>query len=274
MIIKALLAITVTTAAATSAYAVDSYTIEDTVGQAAVSKSAQQVDIISIRSGMAAADALSILGKDYGGEDKIDRFNMKIGTRQVQSQQFDVYYEGGDILKAGKAEVYLTSPVSGNRVFAANRIVNFKVENGLPTVDAIKAQLIQKYGPPSVVNPEPFKKGNEAMFWYLGGKGECTEKYEICTTAYDGGPSGGAGGVHGGYNISKTADYERAAKFGADVVVSARIQTAYGYPDGVRSLQVTFVDLNLRARSARADFDLLMRKQAEFDAKSVAMPKL
>ena len=274
MNIKAALVLAIAAFASSPAMAIDSYTITETVDQAAVSAVDRPFDIIGIKPGMSASDALAILAKDYGGEDQINRFNMKLGTRQVQSQQFDVFYEAGDLLKAGNMEVYLTSPISGNRVFAANRNVKFKVEEGLPGVDAIKEQLVGKYGKPSLVVPSQFGGNNFEMFWYLGGKGECAEKYGVCTTAYDGGPSGGAGGVMGGYDIANTEKYETAAKLGADIVISAAARTAHGYPDGVQALQVTFVDLKLRALSARADYDLVFKKQAEFDAKAVATPKL
>ncbi|MDW9481947.1 hypothetical protein GOB57_25180 [Sinorhizobium meliloti] len=274
MNVKAALVLAFASLAASPALAIDNYTIPETVDQSAVSVVDRPVDIIGIEAGMSASDALAILAKDYGGEDKIERFHMKIGTRQVQSQQFDTYYTGGSVLKQGMAEVYLVSPAAGNRVFAARRIVNFKVEEGLPGVDAIKAQLIEKYGKPSLVNPHPYAKEHEAFFWYLGGKGECTDQYGVCTTPYDGGPSGGAGGVLGSYDVAKTEDYEQALAYGADVVVAATMRSAYGYPDGVQTLTVSFVDLKLRAKSARADYDLVFKKQAEFDGKAVAMPKL
>ncbi|MCS4088785.1 hypothetical protein [Rhizobium sp. BK176] len=272
MFVKAAILSAFAAFAATSAFAIDNYTIPETIDQSAVSIVDRPVDIIGIKPGMTASDALAILAKDYGGEDNIDRFHMKIGTRQVQSQQFDTFYTGGDILKAGIAEVYLASPAAGNKVFAARRVVNLKVEDGLPTVAAMKAQLVEKYGKPSAE-----EKSNDRltkMFWYLGDKGVCTEKYDACTTSYDGGSSGGAGGVLGSYDVSKTEDYEKAATFGSDIVVVAEIITAYGYPDGVNELTVSFVDLKLRAKSARADYDLVFKKQAEFDSKAVAAPKL
>jgi hypothetical protein len=269
MNLKAALVLAFATLASSPALAIDEYTITETVGEAAVSAVDRPVDIIGIKAGMSASDALAILAKDYGGEDRIDRFHMKVGTRQVQSQQFDSYYSGGELLKKGMAEVYLVSPAAGNKVFAARRIVNFKVEDGLPSVAAMKAQLTEKYGKPSV--DDTVKRG--ALFWYIGGKGEC-KGTDVCEWAYDGGPNGGAGGVLGSYDVSKTEDYERATTYGADIVVVANLRTAYGYPDGVQSLAVSFVDLNLRAKSARADYDLVFKKQAEFDGKAVAMPKL
>lgn len=272
MNVKAALVLAFATLAGSPAFAVDNYTIPETIDQSAVSVVDRPVDIIGIKPGMSASDALAILAKDYGGEDKIDRFHMKIGTRQVQSQQFDTLYKGGEILKKGIAEVYLTSPAAGNKVFAARRVVNFKVEDGLPTVAAMKAQLVEKYGNPSAEDKP--NKSSIQMFWYLGGKGVCTEKYDVCTTSYDGGSSGGAGGVLGSYDVSKTEDYEKATTYGADIVIVAELSTAYGYPDGVKDLEVSFVDLKLRAKSARADYDLVFKKQAEFDAKAVSMPKL
>jgi hypothetical protein len=272
MNLKAVIVLALSTLAASSAFAIDQYTITETVDQSAVSVVDRPVDIIGIKAGMSASDALAILAKDYGGEDQIERFHMKIGTRQVQSQQFDTYYTGGSVLKEGMAEVYLVSPAAGNKVFAARRTVEFKIEDGLPTVAAMKAQLIEKYGKPSAED-KPNNSLSE-MFWYLGGKGICTEKYGVCTTSYDGGSNGGAGGVLGSYDIAKTEDYEKATTYGADIVVVATISTAYGYPDGVKSLSVSFVDLNLRAKSARADYDLVFKKQAEFDGKAVAIPKL
>ena len=149
MNVKAALVLAFATLVASPALAVDNYTIPETIDQSAVSAVDRPVDIIGIKPGMSASDALAILAKDYGGEDNIDRFHMKIGTRQVQSQQFDTFYKGGEILKKGIAEVYLASPAAGNKVFAARRVVNLKVEDGLPTVAAMKAQLVEKYGKPS-----------------------------------------------------------------------------------------------------------------------------
>jgi hypothetical protein len=268
---KAALVLALATFAATPALSVDSYIIPETIDQSAVSVVDRSVDIIGIKPGMSAPDAMAILAKDYGGEEKIDRFHMKIGTRQVQSQQFDTFYTGGDILKKGMAEVYLVSPAAGNKVFAARRVVKFKVEEGLPTVSAMKEQLVAKYGKPSAED-----KANNSltkMFWYLGNKGECNGN-DVCTWSYDGGPSGGAGGVLGAYDISMTEAYERSTTYGSDIVIVADLRTAYGYPDGIQSLSVSFVDLNLRAKAARADYDLVLKKQAEFDSKAVAMPKL
>lgn len=271
MNIKAALVLAFASLSASPALATDEYTIPETVDASAVSVVDRPVDIIGIKSGMSANEALAILGKDYGGEDKIDRFHMRIGTRQVQSQQFDTYYTGGELLKKGIAEVYLVSPAAGNKVFAARRVVNFKVEDGLPSVGAIKAQLVEKYGEPSAE-----QKSNDSltkMFWYLGGKGECNGT-DVCTWSYDGGPNGGAGGVLGSYDVSKTEAYEQAMTYGAEIVVVANLRTAYGYPDGIQTLSVSFVDLKLRAKSARADYDLVFKKQGEFDAKAVALPKL
>lgn len=255
----------------TPVLAVDEYRIEQTVDASAVSPAGASVDIIGIKAGMHAADALSILNEQHGQEG-IDRFHMRIGTRQVQSQEFDVYYTGGSVLKKGSIDVYLTSPAAGSTVFAASRSINFKVEDGLPSVSAITDQLTQKYGKPTASEKRDHRPAE--LYWYFGDKGTCTEKYGVCTTLYNGGPSGGAGGVLGSYMVEKTADYEAATKLGADVVVVASVRTAHGYPDGVSTLTVSFVDLNLRAKSARADYDLLMKKQAEFDKKTVALPKL
>lgn len=267
MNVKAALILAVATLGAHSAHAVDKYTITETVPASAVSTVDGVADVIGIKSGMSAEDAKAILADEYG-KDNIDVFRMALGTRQVQSQEFEVFYE------AKNGQVYLTSPIAGSKVFAAKRGVGFKVEDGLPTVAAIKNQLIEKYGKPTLEKSGTVNRDLHEMFWYLGGTGKCEDQNAECSWLYNGGPSGGGGGVLGAYNIEKTEDYEKALNYGPHIVVAASFRTAYGYPDGVNSLGVSFVDLRLRAASARADYDLLMQKQADFDKKSVALPKL
>jgi len=261
-------------ASSAPALAIDTYTITETVPADAVSEAGGVADIIGIKPGMPADEALSIIADNYGGADKVDRFRLKIGTAQVQSQGFDLYYKAGSALGDGLVHAYLTSPVAGNKVFAAYRSVEFHVEDGLPKFEALTEQLVAKYGKPHVVHNFSWDKGGPRYSWYLGGSGQCPPEEGVCHDIYNGGSSGGPGGVMGAYDIAKVGDYEKSASLGTGVVIVAAMREHSRYPGSASSLSVSFVDLRLRAAAARADYDLIVAEQAKFDAKKVSLPKL
>lgn len=250
--------------AATSAMA-ENYEITETVDRSAVSKVDRPVDILGITPGMPMQDANAILEKEFGGADRVMAYDLRIGsvTGELQSQRFRSFLEAENGLRTDLGDIHLTSPISGNRVYAFFRKTEFRVQDGLPKIAALKAKLIEKYGEPSRVS-------GRKMFWYLGGNGKC-DGPKLCNELHNG---SGGGGELGYYDLSQTVAYEKARATGTEVVLVAEISPRGNIPDGAQTLAVSFVDLNLLAKSARADTDLAASKQAEFDKTGANVPKL
>jgi hypothetical protein len=250
--------------AATSARA-ENYEISEAVDQSAVSKVDHPVDILGVTPGMPMEEANAILEKEFGGADHVMGYDLRIGppTGQLQSQRFRSFLEAENGLRTDLGQIHLTSPISGNRVYAFYRRTEFRVQDGLPKIAAARAKLIEKYG-------QPTRTQGNAMAWYLGGSGKC-DNSKLCNDLHNGG--GGADEL-GYYNLALTEVYEKAAATGTKIVIVANLSSRRDIPDGVQTLEVSFVDLNLLAKSARADADLAASKQAEFDKTGAAVPKL
>jgi hypothetical protein len=249
--------------AATSATAAN-YEITETVDQSAVSQVDRPVDIIGVVPGMPFKDANAVLVKEYGS-DRIMGYTSQVATQELQSQRFDSFYDAENGMRTDQLYIFMTSPISGNRVFAAHRRLEFRVQDGLPKLPVVKDQLIAKYGQPS-------RTEAGFMYWYLGGDGKC-EGSNVCKMLYTNVSDGQDIGTYNPVGLIKK--YELAQASGSSVVIVAAISTRRDIADGVQQLDVSFVDLNLLATSARADYDLAMKKQAEFNAGGgAAVPKL
>jgi hypothetical protein len=243
----------------------ENYQIIESVEQSAVSSVGRPVDILGITPGMPEPDASAILGKEFGGADRVMVYQMRVSsvTQELQSQRFTSFVEAENGLRTDLGQIHLTSPISGNRVYAFYRRTQFRLQDGLPKINAVKAKLVEKYG-------EPTRTQGNVMAWYLGGSGKC-EGSKLCFDLHDG---GGQGGELGYYDLSQTATYEKALASGTKIVIIAKLETRRDIPDGIQALHVSFVDLNLLAKSARADVDLAAQKQAEFNKTGASVPKL
>ncbi len=251
-------------ALATTSSMAANYEITEAVDQSAVSKVDRPVDILGIAPGMPFMDANAILEKEFGA-DRIAGYTGQVGTQELKSQRFNSFYDAENGMRTDQIYLYMTSPISGNRVFAAHRSLRFRVEDGLPKFPVVKEQLFSKYG-------KPTRTDGSKMYWYLGAEGKCVG-VKVCKVLYTGGVHGEEIGT---YNpVGQIDNYERERAAGSAIVIVADISTRRDIPDGVHQLDVSFVDINLLATSARADYDLAMKKQAEFNSGGgAAMPKL
>jgi len=181
--------------------------------------------------------------------------------------------------------VYLTSPSTGNEVFAASRALDFWHDDK-PDFGKTIAALVQKYGEPSAreeILPDPKyinkKSKSVTLMWYLGGEGKCEltqfdsmvgKLSTVCTeTRHKTGPSVS----DYAYTPRRAEEYANAATAGSDVVLVA---TMYNHDGSERISRMTtsFTDLKRRSLTVKADMAAIEAAQAEFDNIKVDAPDL
>jgi hypothetical protein len=267
-----------------SAAATDDFAVPQTVNLPAYDFKGRTVDIVGIKPGMKAEEAMAVLKERFPGE-KIGGMTSSIGNRTVSSGSYDSLYH---MWKREKEEVnvYMTSPSSGNAVFHASRALDFWNAEDQPDFEKTIAAFVAKYGEPSkreevLPDPKYVNKTSKTvtLMWYLGGNGKCeltqfdniTGKLsDICnTTMHKTGPS-----VKDYiYNPARAEVYAKTAKAGSDLVLVAKMSNHDG-SERISRMTVSFTDLKRRALTAEADIALINAEQAKFDSVKVGAPDL
>jgi hypothetical protein len=253
--------------ASTSYARTDGFEIPKTVDLPMPSFEGRTIDIVGIKPGQPEQEAFEVLKARFPNE-RIDYRWTDYGTDQVHSQNFNTSYTvGGDFSE--KMEFFLSSPSAGSQVIGAMREKYFRKSDGQPKMDVVYAELVKKYGEPS----RDVVQGNSprrTISWYVGGDGKC-EKLWLCEWPYY---DHNYSKKSAEFNPNRIETYVKEMEVGADYVITAVLNPEDRDMVYVSSLTVSFVDLKRRGLSAKADYDLVMAKQDQFEQKPVAAPEL
>ncbi|MCS4089708.1 hypothetical protein [Rhizobium sp. BK176] len=266
---------------ATSAMAIDDFQIPQAITIPAYAF-ADKVDIIGLKPGMKADEALRIL-KERKPEIYID--NSQFGNRVVRSVEFPSRYSSWE-RENEEINVLMVSPSSGNEVFSVSRSLEFWRDEKRPDYETTVKALTDKYGKPSaeeVIPPTPgdinHRGRSTTLMWYFGGEGKCDLKKfdgmmsnlsDLCTkVTHQTGPSV----TNVMYSPAKLESYQKTATAGSDVILVAKV---YNHDDDNRvfGMSVSFVDLKRRALTAEEDLKLVKAEQAKFDSVKNPAPEL
>ena len=115
-----------------------------------------KTDVLGIKIGMAASQAEAIANGIYGKKPPNAFPLLSFGDNgtAINSQPFVNHelFVNCTAQKCDSLALNFTSPVTGNALYRAFRKINFDEDHDsklFPPIDAIKASLIKKYGPPS-----------------------------------------------------------------------------------------------------------------------------
>jgi hypothetical protein len=243
---------------------------------------ANTVDIIGLKPGMKADEALRIL-KERKPEVYVE--TSQFGNRTVRSAEYPSRYSSWE-RENEEINVLMVSPSTGNEVFSVSRRLEFWSDEKQPDYETTLKALTDKYGKPSAVNdvlPDPkyenHKGRSTTLMWYFGGAGKCdltqfdsivAKVSTVCTeTTHQTGPS--VSNVV--YSPAKLENYQKTAGAGSDLVLVANVFNHEGN-QRVFGMTVSFVDLKRRALAAEEDVKLVNAEQAKFDSVKVAAPEL
>ena len=191
------LVLTASLLAASPASATDFFEMTETLDASARANLDRPIDIIGVQPGMTPAEANALVAAEFD-KARLETEETRIGTAEVQSQVFQIESEAAWLPHNGVVRFYFTSPISGNRVFSGQRFVMLDPAQGLPPIEALEKQLVEKYGKPTLVRPGEHYPSTE-LFWYFGGEAKCDGNRWCAQT-----------NVASGYEIGATAEYEEA----------------------------------------------------------------
>ncbi|NTF17818.1 hypothetical protein G6L37_05345 [Agrobacterium rubi] len=229
--------------------------LANSVDVASKAREYEKYDILGIRPGMPLSDARDIIDAELGGVAM--KLGHSVARGEITSQPYDrelLFYS-----ENGFGSVFGASPSAGNVVLSANRSIEFKNDNGYPSIDDVRALLVAKYGEPSWVKAD---WSGTTLAWYVGGSGKC-ESRSVCTET--------ATTLLSTLSIDTDDGWTANAP---DLIIVAAIDGKYPSRTQAGKLRVSFSEQALRSKSEAADRKALADAQAEFDKLPGKLPQL
>lgn len=136
-----------------------------------------EADILGIRTGMTVAQAEAIAEKSYPGKPEQhktpDVFSYRGVTVQSQAFLQTVTFDKETAHTSDQLSMTFGSPVTGNTLYAMTRDIKFSKNGGNdpksaeidPSINALRAALIKKYGPPSYMSAPDSGGTNTSIDW-------------------------------------------------------------------------------------------------------------
>lgn len=202
---------------------------------------AARVDILGIKTGMTAKDVKSLLQSNFSKE-AIEESEAAFGSYDNRTKNYRSSLSVEKHTKSSKdtVSVALGSPSISGETIMVFRSTELDYSKPRPTVDALVAQMSEKFGKPALVNRQ---WGQVGLEWHYG-SGSCKEITNLHPYDF--------------YSPLQIKDYMKEEKSGCDVIVKASIRATPFANDGrARFVDVAVYDIKRRVINAKADSRLL-----------------